>query len=332
MASTVTVRGMNQEIIRNCLKGREQVSKTDLAALTGLSFPTVSRTIDHLVNTGEVETVGAGSSSGGRCAMLYRLNPLHAVYLLLTIERGRLRWKLKDLGGNVLAQASRQREGRLWEAIGETAQSIKGLYPQLRAVVIGAAGMVSKGRLMLSEGDQELEGRDLEGFFSERLEVPVRAVNDMNAAAAGCWSRTGMERGACVCLYLGGNGMGAGIVLDGRVWPGAADFAGELGFLPDMKERLQPWNDAFSARGMQDVYRRIIQTYAVLLNPERIVLYTNPFLEGMMEELYEDCSRYLPEYAVPLLELSDDFERDYEMGMMEIAGKMEWRQKTEFMV
>ena len=185
MASTVTVRGMNQEIIRNCLKGREQVSKTDLAALTGLSFPTVSRTIDHLVNTGEVETVGAGSSSGGRCAMLYRLNPLHAVYLLLTIERGRLRWKLKDLGGNVLAQASRQGEGRLWEAIGETAQSIKGLYPQLRAVVIGAAGMVSKGRLMLSEGDQELEGRDLEGFFSERLEVPVRAVNDMNAAAAG---------------------------------------------------------------------------------------------------------------------------------------------------
>ena len=264
--------------------------------------------------------------------MLYRLNPLHAVYLLLTIERGRLRWKLKDLDGRVLAQASRQGEGRLWEAIGETAQSIKELYPQLRAVVIGAAGMVSKGRLMLSEGDQELEGRDLEGFFSEKLEVPVRAVNDMNAAAAGCWIRTGMERGACVCLYLGGNGMGAGIVLDGRVWPGAADFAGELGFLPDMKGKLQPLSDAFSARGMQEVYRRIIQIYAVLLNPERIVLYTNPFLEGMMEELYEDCSRYLPEYAVPLLELSDSFERDYETGMMEIAGKMERRQKTELMV
>lgn len=276
--------------------------------------------------------VRAGSSSGGRCAMLYRLNPLHAVYLLLTIERGRLRWKLKDLDGRVLAQASRQGEGRLWEAIGETAQSIKELYPQLRAVVIGAAGMVSKGRLMLSEGDQELEGRDLEGFFSEKLEVPVRAVNDMNAAAAGCWIRTGMERGACVCLYLGGNGMGAGIVLDGRVWPGAADFAGELGFLPDMKGKLQPLSDAFSARGMQEVYRRIIQIYAVLLNPERIVLYTNPFLEGMMEELYEDCSRYLPEYAVPLLELSDSFERDYETGMMEIAGKMERRQKTELMV
>ena len=73
--------------------------------------------------------VRAGSSSGGRCAMLYRLNPLHAVYLLLTIERGRLRWKLKDLDGRVLAQASRQGEGRLWEAIGETAQSIKELYP-----------------------------------------------------------------------------------------------------------------------------------------------------------------------------------------------------------
>ena len=41
MASTITVRDMNQEIVRSCMKGLGPVSKSSLARKTGLSFPTV---------------------------------------------------------------------------------------------------------------------------------------------------------------------------------------------------------------------------------------------------------------------------------------------------
>ena len=58
MASTITVRDMNQEIVRSCMKGLGPVSKSSLARKTGLSFPTVSKTVDLLCESGEVEVAG----------------------------------------------------------------------------------------------------------------------------------------------------------------------------------------------------------------------------------------------------------------------------------
>ena len=45
MASTLTVKDMNQEIVRDCMKGLGPVSKSVLSRKTGLSFPTVSKKI-----------------------------------------------------------------------------------------------------------------------------------------------------------------------------------------------------------------------------------------------------------------------------------------------
>ena len=75
MASTLTVKDMNQEIVRDCMKGLGPVSKSVLSRKTGLSFPTVSKTVDLLCEIGEVEEAGTEKSGGGRCAALYRLNP-----------------------------------------------------------------------------------------------------------------------------------------------------------------------------------------------------------------------------------------------------------------
>ena len=62
MASTLTVKDMNQEIVRDCMKGLGPVSKSVLSRKTGLSFPTVSKTVDLLCETGEVEEAGTEKS------------------------------------------------------------------------------------------------------------------------------------------------------------------------------------------------------------------------------------------------------------------------------
>ena len=104
MASTLTVKDMNQEIVRDCMKGLGPVSKSVLSRKTGLSFPTVSKTVDLLCETGEVEEAGTEKSGGGRCAALYRLNPVFSLYLLLTVENDTIHWSLKDLEGNSLKE------------------------------------------------------------------------------------------------------------------------------------------------------------------------------------------------------------------------------------
>ena len=58
------------------------------------------------------------------------------------------------------------------------------------------------------------------------------------------------------------------------------------------------------------------------MNPQRIILYRNPFLEGVLEELYQECEKIIPEHSMPLLVISDDYEKDYEKGLMVIAGSL----------
>jgi len=78
----------------------------------------------------------------------------------------------------------------------------------------------------------ELAGRALAAELSERFSLPTWIDNDVNALALGEW-RFGAGRGARSLVVLAtGTGLGAGIILDGRLVRGAAGFGGELGHTP----------------------------------------------------------------------------------------------------
>ena len=69
----------------------------------------------------------------------------------------------------------------------------------------------------------------------ERFGVPVGLQNDANAAALAEW-KWGAGRGCRNVIFLTfGTGMGAGLVLDGRLYAGTNDNAGEVGHI-----RLEP--------------------------------------------------------------------------------------------
>ncbi len=71
----------------------------------------------------------------------------------------------------------------------------------------------------------------LAGDVQKRLHVPVRAVNDANAAAVGEF-RYGAGRGCRNLVYLTvSTGIGGGVIVDGRLMEGADGTAGELGHM-----------------------------------------------------------------------------------------------------
>ena len=86
-------------------------------------------------------------------------------------------------------------------------------------------------------------------FFSERFNVPVHLQNDANACALAEY-RFGAGRGTRNMVFMTfGTGLGAGIVIDGKLYSGTNDNAGEIGHI-----RLAPtgplgYNKEGSAEG-----------------------------------------------------------------------------------
>ena len=81
--------------------------------------------------------------------------------------------------------------------------------------------------------------------LSRRIGVPVALENDANAAALAEW-RFGAGRGLQHIVYLTmSTGVGAGLVLGGRIYRGLRDSAGEIGHCP------VEWNGELCACGQR---------------------------------------------------------------------------------
>jgi len=118
--------------------------------------------------------------------------------------------------------------GKVRDEVGRRASSIS-------AVGVGVPGPVDTARGVVGEPVThvpELAGRPLASELRGHFGLPVLVDNDVNALALG-EAMFGAGRGARSLVVLSaGTGIGAGIVLDGRLVRGAAGFGGELGHTP----------------------------------------------------------------------------------------------------
>ena len=167
----VTVKQLNKEHIRAYMGKHTSASKSQIARELGLSFPTVGRLIDELCSDGELTGQGAGSSTGGRCACIYELNPLFSLYLLVQVESDRVCWNLKDLRENTVEQGCLPFEILSLEQLDALILDIHHRYPRLKAAAAGIAALVNHG--VVEETNQYI---GLKGFNLEELEYPTTNV------------------------------------------------------------------------------------------------------------------------------------------------------------
>lgn len=146
------------------------------------------------------------------------------------------RGALVDLRGHVLHSARRPLEGRngkaalelVFELIDELIAA-NGTRPLL-GIGVGAPGLVDS-RVGTARWAVNLDWADLPlgPMLTERYGVPVVLANDSQAAALGELTFVQSSRRANLVVIRVGRGLGAGIILHGRLFQGDGFGAGEIG-------------------------------------------------------------------------------------------------------
>jgi len=145
-----------------------------------------------------------------------------------------------DRSGAVLAAETRATPaadgpGAILGAAAELVRALDGRRGIVAAVGVGSAGVIDPrtGRVLSATGTLAgWAGTDLRGELSRRLGLPVEVANDVHAHALGEQWRGAAAGRRDVLLVAVGTGVGASVVLDGRVRYGAHAVAGHAGHVP----------------------------------------------------------------------------------------------------
>ncbi len=237
------LRAGNQRAVLSLLAGEGPMSRADLVRASGLSRTTVSSLVAELIRTGQVaetdDRARPHKGGSGRPPVLVRLSAPSGGVVGVDIGHGHVRVAVADRTGAVLAEdhALVDVDAHGAEVLDRAAAMVRSVAAQgeLRVDELQAAGMCvpapvdrrsSRIRTGIMPGWQGLlPGQELE----RRLGVPVHADNDANLGALAELHH-GIARAHHDVVYLKiASGVGAGIVLGGRLHRGASGIAGEIG-------------------------------------------------------------------------------------------------------
>ncbi|MEV6876038.1 ROK family transcriptional regulator [Amycolatopsis sp. NPDC051128] len=229
------MRARNLEVVLGAVSRGGPLTRAALAEVTGLTKSTVSKLVGDLVDAGLLaETGPARAGERGRPGVEVVLSGARMASLGLEINVDYLAVCVLDLTGEVRFAARRERDNRgsrpkkvlgelqalALDALTETHR----LGLEVAGAVLAVSGPVGDGVLFSAPnlGWQDVRPADL-----LRLPIPVELDNEANLAALGeFWYGDG-ERDF---LYVSGEvGIGAGLVVNGRLYSGATGLAGELG-------------------------------------------------------------------------------------------------------
>ncbi|MFF0342639.1 ROK family protein [Kribbella sp. NPDC004875] len=265
------LRQLNAVAVLRELRGDQPLTLTELSQRTGLSRASTEDVARDLLGRGWLTEVAPAVGSVGRPARRYRFNAGAGRLLGVDIGGHKALAVVTDLDGEVLHQTRieipadagrRERLAALDRCVtkalaaargGEAARPSAGGVDagggletargpgEIWATGVATTGLVDgAGKVMLSDSLPEWTGVDLAAHVRRLVPGPVRVENDCKLAAlAETWR--GVARYAKdVVFLLAGLRTGAGLIINGTLHRGFANWSGEIGALPAARWQEAP--------------------------------------------------------------------------------------------
>jgi predicted NBD/HSP70 family sugar kinase len=243
VASSETAREINRDILLHTIHLHQPVSRADLARLTGLQPSTVSVIAGQLIDEGWVLPGTLGRLPRGRRPTFVTLNDKH-VALAIDLRPEHANLAVVDINGKILSRDtlaySPQSESKadIRKAIQNIAKAARSLRTALSDRIFQGVGVSVSGRVdqkthrLLFSPNVPWTQIDLHAELEKVLEAPIEMENAANACLlAERWFGNFGDTQNMIAVSVS-EGIGAGLMVDGRLVRGRDDMAGEFGHMP----------------------------------------------------------------------------------------------------
>ncbi|MCI6699572.1 MAG: ROK family protein [Lachnospiraceae bacterium] len=313
----------NKTLIKEIVWKRGPLSKPEIAEISSLSLPTVSKIVnelstDHLF----IEHQLLQAQGVGRKPKTYTINEEYQLNVEMYFQHDHWRCCTSNMIGKIvndvqlpaLADTTDMQYQLLEDGIRDAMKNV----PNVMGIGVGVPGVVSQDGIVSNIPQlEELEGLNLVEKLHEKFDCPIYVENDVKLMTIGYHNNKLENHDNIVFLYIG-SGIGAGILIDGHLYKGSTNFAGEFGYIVtdvDSGHSMEEQLTRLEASAEPEKAREdLLKTVAVALNncicffnPEAVVLSSPLIYEEDLPRLRKVIAKHITPSDIPsiLLETHD---------------------------
>jgi N-acetylglucosamine repressor len=285
LATRSTSRDINRQILLNLVREHQPISRADLARRMNIGRGRVTALVNELLDEGAIYEGATVDTARGRKPQMLHVRTSDRLVIAADVRYSRTYLMLSDFGGTQIALETFPTRVDPAELVEELATRVHrllrnyGAGGQCEGFGLVVPGMVDQrtGRVLNSPqlGWKDVDIRDQ---LSEATGLEVQIENAPIACAlAQMWlGQRGADAGDFVYVTIG-DGVGAGVVVNGQVVRGNSHTAGEFGHVP-----LNPDGPRClcGARGCWEAHTSNLATVSRYLGQELSASTTREVLEA----------------------------------------------------
>ncbi len=234
------MRTINRSAVLEYLRQHKTASRTELARQLHFSKPTAMRIIDELLAGNLVRSAGQKSGGLGRTQELLTLNEDGNLVIGIDLGGSHISGGIANIGGEILYKTKKDQS---WGSAADNLERVVRFIQEMQieagkhtgrllGAALGVPGIIdSRENLVRLAPALDWRNFPLLEKLNARINLPVLVENDVNLAAMGeHWFGGGQEVENLVMVAIG-TGIGAGVILEGKLYRGFRESSGEIGYL-----------------------------------------------------------------------------------------------------
>lgn len=312
-----SIRNKNLSDILQILRNKGACSLAELTENTDGGLTTVKKCVFQAMDFGMIIEGDVADSTGGRKAKQYLINENYQCFLFLIVDNNDLIFRIYNFKFECEAEYSVQfNMNEFFSVLCKNINEILSKY-NVGTLCLSMPCVVKNGIIRNWYYNPDFNGFDLKTALESRYKLNTIIQNDMKLTVIGESTEHRQNSKNIVTIQFGHNGIGVGEMANGHLLEGNAGFAGEVGFINDLRKNIM--GVSYPAK--------IVRNAIIFLNPEVIVFYKSE-RQNQFREIFDKAVLGLPDYAVPRFEISDCYNESIIAGLIALINKYGFFKKS----